>query len=136
MENGQSVFFLWPHTPARFARVRLLGHALPISLLILRKKPTVLQSTAEMTCNGYMSKHQRNFLVSPLKNLSKMDDYHLPLSFKNRSRDHFILELLNEMRFFFVQDRIEFMHQVNEYCMVLCLPQLNAISPFHFLLFL
>ena len=29
---------------ARFARVRLLRHALPISLLILRKKPTVLQS--------------------------------------------------------------------------------------------
>ena len=48
-----------PHTPygrvrlarfarvrlARFARVRLLRHALPISLLILRKKPTVLKST-------------------------------------------------------------------------------------------
>ena len=30
---------------ARFARVRLLRHALPISLLILRKKPTALQST-------------------------------------------------------------------------------------------
>ena len=30
---------------ARFARVRLLRHALPISLLILRKEPTVLQST-------------------------------------------------------------------------------------------
>ena len=43
-------FFLSPHTPygrvrlARFARVRLLRHALPISLLIFRKKPTVLQS--------------------------------------------------------------------------------------------
>ena len=40
----------WGETPygrvrlARFARVRLLRHALPISLLILRKKPTVLQS--------------------------------------------------------------------------------------------
>ena len=51
MENGQSVFFLSPHTPyervrlARFARVRLLRHALLISLLILRKKKTVLQST-------------------------------------------------------------------------------------------
>ena len=50
MENGQSVFFLSPHTPyrrvrlARFARIRLIRHALPISLLILRKKPTVLQS--------------------------------------------------------------------------------------------
>ena len=31
---------------ARFARVRLVRHALPISLLILRKKPTVLQSKA------------------------------------------------------------------------------------------
>ena len=31
----------------RLARVRLLRHALPISLLILRKKPTVLQSTSE-----------------------------------------------------------------------------------------
>ena len=29
---------------ARFARVRLLRHALPISLLILRKKAIVLQS--------------------------------------------------------------------------------------------
>ena len=29
---------------ARFARVRLLRHALPISLLILRKNPSVLQS--------------------------------------------------------------------------------------------
>ena len=39
-----------PHSPhtrvrlARFARVRLLRHALPISLLILEKKRTVLQS--------------------------------------------------------------------------------------------
>ena len=30
---------------ARFARVRLLRQALPISLLILRKNPTVLQSS-------------------------------------------------------------------------------------------
>ena len=42
--------FLSPHTPygrvrlARCACARLLSHALPISLLILRKKPTVLQS--------------------------------------------------------------------------------------------
>ena len=46
-------FFFSPYTPygrvrlERFARSRLLRHALPISLLILRKKPTVLQS-----CNG------------------------------------------------------------------------------------
>ena len=51
MENGQSVFSLSPHTPvgrvrlARFTRIRLLRYALPISLLIWRKKPTVLQST-------------------------------------------------------------------------------------------
>ena len=32
---------------ARFARASLLRHALPISLLILRKKPFVLQSTLE-----------------------------------------------------------------------------------------
>ena len=49
-ETGERRFFLSPHTPvgrvrlARFARVRLLRHALPISLLILRKKPSVLQS--------------------------------------------------------------------------------------------
>ena len=42
-ENGERR----SHTPygrVRLARVRLLRHALPISLLILRKKPTVLQS--------------------------------------------------------------------------------------------
>ena len=50
MQNGQSVFFSLPSharracEAARFARVRLLRHALPISLLILRKKPTVWQS--------------------------------------------------------------------------------------------
>ena len=51
-ETGERrFFFLSPHMPygrvrlARFARVRLLRHALPISLLILRKKPAVLQST-------------------------------------------------------------------------------------------
>ena len=49
-----SQIFLSPHTPvgrvrlACFARVRLLRHALPIPLLILRKKPTVLQSTYKL----------------------------------------------------------------------------------------
>ena len=33
---------------ASFARVRHIRHALPISLLILRKTPTVLQSTEQM----------------------------------------------------------------------------------------
>ena len=36
-ETGERTF-------ARFACARVLRHALPISLLILRKKPTVLQS--------------------------------------------------------------------------------------------
>ena len=46
-------FFLSPHTPygrvrlARTSRLRLLRHALPISLLILRKKPIVLHSTGK-----------------------------------------------------------------------------------------
>ena len=34
---------------SRVSRIRLLRHALPISLLILRKKPTVLQSTVVET---------------------------------------------------------------------------------------
>ena len=38
-------FFLSPHTHGSgFVRITLLRHALPISVLILRKKPTVLQS--------------------------------------------------------------------------------------------
>ena len=44
---------------ARFARIRLLRHALPISLLILRKKPTVLQSSPvpkERTLNDSLSR--------------------------------------------------------------------------------
>ena len=47
---GETLKILSPHTPLRacearaLARVRLLRHALPISLLILRKKPTFLQS--------------------------------------------------------------------------------------------
>ena len=50
-ENRERDWGETPHTPvgrvrlARFARIRLLRHALPISLLFLRKKPTVLQST-------------------------------------------------------------------------------------------
>ena len=46
-ETGERRFFFSSRTRpwlARFARVRLLRHVLPISLLILRKKPTVLQS--------------------------------------------------------------------------------------------
>ena len=45
----------WGETPygrvrlARFARLRLLRYALPISLLILRKNPTVLQSSHTFT---------------------------------------------------------------------------------------
>ena len=74
MENGQSVFFLSPHTPfgrvrlARFTRVRLLRHPLPISLLILRKNPTVLQSISIFTYFFYqiVSKwiNQKFFIAS------------------------------------------------------------------------
>ena len=48
------------HTPygrvrlARFARIRVLHHALPISLLILRKKPTVLQSSFTLELQVYL----------------------------------------------------------------------------------
>ena len=42
---GRDVFFLSPHTGVWGSRLRLLRRALPISLLILRKKTTVLQST-------------------------------------------------------------------------------------------
>ena len=53
-------FFLSPHTPyrrvrlARFACVRLWRHALPISLLILRKKLTVLQSRPIVFCCHFL----------------------------------------------------------------------------------
>ena len=56
------VFSLSPHTPcgrvrlARFARIRPLRHALPISLLILRKKPTILQSRKDNTQEAYLPK--------------------------------------------------------------------------------
>ena len=59
-KTDSRVFFLLPHTPygrvtlARFARARLLRHALPISLLILRKKPTVLQSNFNKNKHGNM----------------------------------------------------------------------------------
>ena len=46
----------------RFARVRLLPHALPISLLILRKKPTVLQSSMVLE----KGKRQRHLLPTGL----------------------------------------------------------------------
>ena len=46
-ERRQKIFFSLASHALRAceARVRLLRHALPISLLILRKKPTVLQSS-------------------------------------------------------------------------------------------
>ena len=49
---------------ARFARVRLLRHALPISLLILRKKPTVLQSTVFCEISVRKSKNCVEFSVA------------------------------------------------------------------------
>ena len=44
-------------------RVRLLSHVLPISLLILRKKPTVLQSTRAVTFSYFFQNSVlRNFI--------------------------------------------------------------------------
>ena len=57
---------LSPHTRygrvrlARFARVRLLRHALPISLLILRKKPTVLLSNCASAAIGFHLLHTQS----------------------------------------------------------------------------
>ena len=64
---GETLKILSSHTPvvrvrlARFARVRLLRHALPISLLILRKKPTFLQSIFTIKSSvdyGYKKKRE------------------------------------------------------------------------------
>ena len=48
------------------ARIRLLRHALPISLLILRKKPTVLQSTNQRLWpdSGQILRHQYGIFIS------------------------------------------------------------------------
>ena len=46
---------------ARFARVRHLRHALPISLLNLRKKPTVLQSMLQYSFNVSQAKNKYFF---------------------------------------------------------------------------
>ena len=61
-QGGKGVFrnAWWRVRLARFARVRLLRHALPISLLILIEKPTVLQSMSggtlrDNTKNGSLS---------------------------------------------------------------------------------
>ena len=47
---------------ARFARVRLLRHALPNSLLILRKKPTVLQSKKKQQQQQQQQKKTRKWM--------------------------------------------------------------------------
>ena len=53
---------------ARLARVRLLRHALPISLLTLRKKPTVLQSIDDHNLRStvYMKTH---YFFHEIKNI-------------------------------------------------------------------
>ena len=56
------------HTPygrvslASFAHVRLVRHALPISLLILRKKPTVLQSNHEKAFQSFLNRLKSGFM--------------------------------------------------------------------------
>ena len=47
-ETGERCWKYFSSRLTRFACVRLLRHTLPISLLILRKKPTVLQSRTDM----------------------------------------------------------------------------------------
>ena len=47
---------------ASFARVRLVRHALPISLLILRKKPTVLQSNHEKAFQSSLNRLKIGFV--------------------------------------------------------------------------
>ena len=51
-----------------FARVRLVRHALPISLLILRKKPTVLQSNHEKAFQSSLNRLKIGF-VGPDKRM-------------------------------------------------------------------
>ena len=62
---------------ARFARARLLGHAFPISLLILRKKnPTVLQSIVLLSNFflklGIINIHNMNFKKMKKKAMKKL----------------------------------------------------------------
>ena len=45
---------------ARFARIRVLRHALPISLQILRKKPTVLQSIKILGLSAIITLYSAN----------------------------------------------------------------------------
>ena len=47
---------------ARFTHIRLLRHALPISVLILRKKATVLQSTLSMGTYSSMGTYLASLL--------------------------------------------------------------------------
>ena len=57
---------------ARFARIRLLRHALPISLLILTKNPTVLQSNPTPLKKT----------LTIVKTIKKFDNNHVNDSFK------------------------------------------------------
>ena len=57
---GERHFFsLASHARSRASRVRLLRHALPISLLTLRKRPTVLQSKAKTIIKYWIRKFLR-----------------------------------------------------------------------------
>ena len=61
---------------ARFARVRLLRHALPISLLILRKKSTVLQSIPPRETSP-AAKNEEKRMFSKATNLFKAKIFNL-----------------------------------------------------------
>ena len=54
---------------ARYARARLLRLALPISLLILMKKPTVLQSKLIITNLTFDNKLMKGSAIPGLENL-------------------------------------------------------------------
>ena len=54
--ESETDFFLGRVKLASSARVKLLRRTLPISLLILRKRPTVLQSRSERTVELFFDK--------------------------------------------------------------------------------
>ena len=58
-------FSLASHARVRLARVRLLRHALPISSLILRKKPTVLQSSIVCVFSNIVSLRGQKAWATP-----------------------------------------------------------------------
>ena len=61
--ESETVFFLGRVRLASSARAKLLRRALPISLLILKKKPTVLQSRSERTVELFLTNYLLSFVA-------------------------------------------------------------------------